>query len=151
MSTVNQIEIPAGFRTEPDLSECYARTVEASSPAVEAAAANQDLVGPLVEGLLALGVAQHIVTPCPNGLIWRFDAGAPGRIRLAWAVSVEPETDDASLVTFSVRATASDAASRERLLDAWPVIGPIVEHHAHRILRSIEALADEEAELRELR
>ena len=69
-----------------------------------------------------------------------------GVSRISWAITVEPETDDASLVTLSIRARATDTASRERLFEAWPLLGPIVDLHAHRILHSIEALAEEISE-----
>jgi hypothetical protein len=134
------------FPAEPDVSERFARTVDAPLATVEAAAARLELIGPLVNGLIAIGLGDHIVTPCSNGLVWRFDPSAQGRVRLAWSVAAEAETDDASLVTLGIRVSASDDSSRERLLEAWPVLGPIMELHAHRILRSVEAMAEESEE-----
>ena len=96
--------------------------------------------------MIAIGLGDHIVTPCSNGLVWRFDPSTQGRVRLAWSVAAEAETDDASLVTLAIRVSASDDSSRERLLEAWPVLGPIMELHAHRILHSVEAMAEESAE-----
>ena len=147
MITANDISIPAEFRqTEPDVSECYGRTVEAPEDAARAAAGRLELVGPLVEGLIAVGVHEHIVTPHANGIVWRFGRGGSGQVRIDWEVSVVPETEDASLVQICLQATATDAASRERLFEAWPVIGPVAEVHAQRILHRIEALAEEEVE-----
>jgi len=143
MSAVTPIETPASFPAEPDISELFARTVEAPLPTVAAAAARIDLIGPLVEGLIAVGVGKHIVTPCSNGLVWRFDAVEGGLARIVWSIETEAETDDASLLTLAVRASASDETSRERLLEAWPVLGPVVEFHARRILHAVEALAEE--------
>jgi len=134
------------FPAKPDVSERFARTVDASLATVEAATARLDLIGPLVNGLIAIGLGDHIVTPCSNGLVWRFDPSTQGRVRLAWSVAAEAETDDASLVTLAIRVSASDDSSRERLLEAWPVLGPIMELHAHRILHSVEAMAEESAE-----
>jgi hypothetical protein len=147
MITANDISIPAEFRAvEPDVSETYGRTVEAPERAARAAADRLDLVGPLVQGLIALGVEDHIVTPQASGIVWRFGAGEPGQVQIDWAISVSPETDDASLVTIALHATATAAASRERLFEAWPVIGPIAELHAQRVLHRIEAVAEEAVE-----
>jgi len=141
----NDIEVPAELRPEPDIAECYSRVVEAPAPGVRATAGRLDLVGPLVDGLIAIGVDEHIATPCGDGLVWRF--GADGsRVRVAWAISVTPETDETSLVTLALSATASDERSSERLLEAWPVLGPVAELHAKRILHRIEALAEEAGE-----
>jgi hypothetical protein len=134
------------FPSNPDVSETFARTVDAPLGTVEGAARRLDLIGPLVRSLIAIGLGDHIVTPCSNGLVWRFDPSGNERIRLAWSVATEAETDDASLVTLTMRVSASDNASRARLLEAWPVLGPIVELHARRILHSVDALAEETAE-----
>ena len=67
-------------------------------------------------------------------------------MRIDWRIAVTPETEDASLVTIALHATATDAASRERLFEAWPVIGPVAELHAQRVLHRIESLAEEAVE-----
>jgi hypothetical protein len=131
------------FSPRPAVSEVFARTVDAPLGAVQAAAAKVDLIGPLVDGLIALGVDDHVVNPCSNGLVWRFDRTGYRRVRLAWSLQVEPETDDATLVTLAVRFSGSDEVASDRLLEAWPVLGPIVELHARRILHSVETLAEE--------
>jgi hypothetical protein len=136
-------DTPTAFPTRPDLTECFACTIDAPLATVDAAIARIDLIGPLVDGLLAIGVGDHIVAPCANGLVWRFDRSAPGRVRLAWSIDAEAETDDASLVTLIVRVSTSDAASRERLLGAWPVLGPVVELYARRVLHGVAGTAEE--------
>jgi hypothetical protein len=146
MLATGDIVVPAEFRPEPDLAESYSRVVEASAPAVQAAADRFDLVGPLVEALIAIGVAEHVATPCRDGLVWRFGGSESGRVRIAWRIAVAPETDETSLVSLALRATASDETARDRLYEAWPVIGPIAELHAVKILHRIEALAEEAAE-----
>ncbi len=143
MLSANTIDTPTTFPARPDVSDCFARTVNAPLATVEAAVARLDLIGPLVDGLIAIGLGDHIVTPCPNGLVWRFDPSAQGRVRLAWSIAAEAETDEASLLTLGVRVSASDDSSRERLLEAWPMLGPIVELHARRILHSVDVLAEE--------
>jgi hypothetical protein len=146
MLATREIVLPAEFRPEPDLSESYSRVVEASAPTVQAAVGRFDLVGPLVEGLIAIGVAEHVGTPCSDGLVWRFGGSESGRVKIAWHISVAPETDETSLVTLSLQATASDERSRERLYEAWTVLGPVAELHAKRVLHRIESLAEETAE-----
>lgn len=146
MLATKDIVVPAEFRPEPDLAESYSRVVEASASSVQAAVNRFDLVGPLVEGLIAIGVAEHIGTPCPDGLVWRFGGSESGRARISWRITVTPETDDTSLVTLALRATASDDSGREHLFDAWPVMGPIAEVHAMKVLHRIEALAEGAAE-----
>ncbi len=146
MLATKDIVVPAEFHREPDLVESYSRVVEASAPSVQAAVNRLDLVGPLVEGLIAIGVAEHISTPCSDGLVWRFGGSESGRARVGWRITVSPETDDTSLVTLALRATASDEQARDRLYEAWPVIGPIAELHAVKVLHRIEALAEADAE-----
>ncbi len=131
------------FSPRPAVSEVFARTVDAPVGAVQAAAAQIDLIGSLVDGLIALGVDDHVVAPCSNGLVWRFDRSEYRRIRIAWSLQVEAETEDATLVSLAARFSGSDDAASDRLLEAWPVLGPIVELHARRVLHAIEALAEE--------
>jgi len=146
MLAVKDIAALEGLDHGPDLSESYGRTVDAPAGTVKRAAASLDLVGPLVHGLIAAGVEEHIVTPCADGLVWRFGAGGSEQVRIAWAVSVAPETEDATHVGIALHATASDETTRERLFEAWPVLGPVAELHAQRVLHRIEALAEDAAE-----
>ena len=67
-------------------------------------------------------------------------------MRIAWGITVTPETDDTALVTLALHATASDDRSRNRLYEAWPVLGPVAELHAKRVLHRIESLAEDVAE-----
>jgi hypothetical protein len=131
------------FSPRPAVSEVFARTVDAPVGTVQAAAARIDVIGSLVDGLIALGVDDHVVAPCPNGLVWRFDRSEYRRVRIAWSLQVEAETDDATLVSLAVRFSGSDDAASDRLLEAWPVLGPIVELHARRVLHAVETLAEE--------
>jgi hypothetical protein len=129
---------------EPDVSESFAKAVEAPQALVEGIAARLDLVGPLVESLIAVGVGEHIVTPRPNGLVWRFDAAGGCRVAVSWELDVEAESDEVSVVSISIEMTASSDAARERLFEAWPVIGPMVEVHAHRLLHTVEQRVEED-------
>jgi len=132
--------------TEQDVSESFSRTVGAPEATARAAVERIDLVGPIVEALVAAGVGEHIATPCADGLVWQFGVDDPGRLRIAWDVTVRPETEDATLVSISLHATASDEATRARLLESWPVIGSVAELHAQRLLHRIEVLAEDEVE-----
>src|SRR5690242_21532368 len=91
MLAINDIVVPAEFRAEPDMAESYSRVVEASVSAARAAAGKLDLVGPLVDGLIAIGVDEHIATPCGDGLVWRFGQNGSGRVRFAWTISRSEE------------------------------------------------------------
>jgi hypothetical protein len=133
----------ASFSPRPAVSEVFARTVDAPLPAVQAAAAQIDVIESLVDGLIAVGVDDHLVAPCSNGFVWRFDRSGYRRVRVSWSLQVEPETDDATLVSLAVRFSGSDDAASDRLLEAWPVLGPVVELHARRVLHAVEALAEE--------
>jgi hypothetical protein len=146
MLGTTDIQESSSFSPRPAVSEVFARTVDAPLPVVQSAVANIDLIGPLVDGLIALGVDDHVVAPCANGLVWRFDRSGYRRVRLAWSLQVEPETDDATLVSLAVRFSGSDDVASDRMLEAWPMLGPIVELHARRILHSVETLAEEGAE-----
>jgi hypothetical protein len=131
---------------DPDVSESFAKAVEAPQAVVEDVAARLDLVGPLVASLIAVGVGEHIVTPRPNGLVWRFDAAGRCRVAVAWSIDVDAESDDVSVVSISVEMTASSDAARERLFEAWPVIGPMVEVQTHRLLHAVEQRVEEDGE-----
>ena len=91
---------------------------------VRSAAERIDLVGPLVEGLMALGVEEHIVTPCGDGLVWSFQPGEPGRLRLAWTISVAAETEDTSVLSIALRATARGAPGARSLRPRRPAAAP---------------------------
>ena len=145
MVVMQETEQRAGH-AEPDVSESFAKAIEAPQALVEGVAARLDLVGPLVESLIAVGVGEHIVTPRPHGLVWRFDAAGGCRVAVAWSIDVEAESDEVSVVSISVEMTASNAAARERLFEAWPVIGPMIEVHAHRVLHGVEQRVEEYGE-----
>jgi hypothetical protein len=146
MLAVRDIATLDGLDHEPDLNETYGRTVDAPAGTVDRAATSFDLVGSLVKGLIAAGVEENIVTPCADGLVWRFGRRGPERVRVAWTIGTAPETEDATHVWITLHATASDESSRERLFDAWSAIGPVAELHAQRVLDRIEALAEDAAD-----
>ena len=143
MITATTTDTTTTFPARPDVSESFARTVDASLATVEAAVARLDLIGPLVDGLIAIGLGDHIVTPCPNGLVWRFDPSAQGRVGSPGRSRPRPRRTRrrwSRSASASPRATTARASVCSR---RGPVLGPIVELHAHRILRSVDALAEE--------
>jgi hypothetical protein len=111
-----------------------------------------DPLRPLRDGLTALGLDQRVaIRPI------RTEAGAssrsvsvaiswslPGdsRAQLTWTASVDPSADNRSLLSSSVQAGANDADGRQRLLAAWPSIGPLFESLTARLFRSVAELAD---------
>ena len=156
----------------PDVRECFHEPVEAPVAVGEHAVARLELLEPLVEGLVSLGLEHRIVwrgaVETENGedhafgLIWDFDdvpqttvpAGGrgfatydeAGSAKLLWTVAVDPSAEDGFVATISLEAWGSDAAAREQLLDVWPVVGPLAEQHARRMLATIKSYAEDYAD-----
>ena len=128
MITANDISIPAEFRqSEPDVSERYGRTVEAPRGRSQGRRRQARARRPARRGPdrgRRRRAHRHAARE-RHRLALR--ARRVGQVRIDWEISVAPETEDASLVQICLQATATDAASRERLFEAWPVIGPIAE------------------------
>jgi hypothetical protein len=111
-----------------------------------------DPLGPLRDGLTALGLDQRVaIRPIPTeaGASTRsvsvaISCSLPGgsRAELTWTASVDPFDDNRSLLSSSVQAGADDANGRRRLLAAWPSIGPVFESLTARLFRSVSELAD---------
>src|SRR5262249_54001882 len=156
----------------PDISECFHEPIEAPTALGEAAVGRLELLEPLVEGLVSLGLERRIVWhgdvetedgDRAFGLIWDFDdvpqATVPaggrgftsyaeaGSAKLLWTVAVDPSADDGTFVGgICLQAWGSDYSAREQLLDVWPVVGPLAEQHARRMLATIKSYAEDYAE-----
>jgi len=68
----------------------------------------------------------------------------PGHVKLAWRISVQPDGDEASLVSISFSAGATDVPLSERLLESWSLLGPIAEQQSRRMLAAVEECAEED-------
>jgi hypothetical protein len=111
-----------------------------------------DPLGPLRDGLTALGLDQRVAIPpihtqagaSTRSVSVAISCSLPGgsRAELTWTASVDPFDDNRSLLSSSVQAGADDANGRRRLLAAWPSIGPVFESLTARLFRSVSELAD---------
>jgi hypothetical protein len=115
-----------------------------------------DPLRPLREGLTALGLDHRVaIRPIHTkagastgsvsvGISWSLPGDS--RAELTWTAAVEPFADDGSLLSSSLQAGANDANGRQRLLAAWPSIGPVFESLTARLFRSVAELADQLAD-----
>jgi hypothetical protein len=111
-----------------------------------------DPVRPLRDGLIALGLDQRVaIRPIHTkagastrsvsvAISWSLPGGS--RAELTWTASVDPSADNRSLLSSSVQAGANDADGCQRLLAAWPSIGPVYESLTARLFGSVAELAD---------
>jgi hypothetical protein len=108
-----------------------------------------DPFGPAIRATRALGLAERLALT-PSGMSWRPE-GASGRIDVRVDVRVSGQAEDGSTLTVVIRFRASDQATHERLLEAWPVVGPLAANLSKRAARTIkhhaesDEYADEEA------
>jgi len=148
-----------------DVSSSFHAIVFAEADAARTALTRVQPLRRLVAGLRALGVSDRISVTLeadagPDvvaGFAWRLDpqpaeesstAGfaafdQPGHAKIAWSLSVSPDVDLRSVLSITVRAGATDAASTAAFLDAWSVLEPFVEAQTRRYAASVNALAQE--------
>jgi hypothetical protein len=106
----------------------------------------------LRDGLAALGLDHRVaIGPIHTnagastrsvsvGISWSLPGDS--RAVLTWTASVDPFDDNRSLLSSSVDAGANDTNGRQRLLAAWPSIGPVFQSLTARLFRSVAELAD---------
>jgi hypothetical protein len=135
------------------VSEQVHRPLDASPHAAALALGRLDPLRPLEDALAALGLGDVVVlqradTSAPGGpvpdtisAVWPLPGGR--HARASWSISVEPVAVGASLLSAAVRVGTDDPADQPRLLDAWPLIGPIVRTHTERMLAAIVELAED--------
>jgi hypothetical protein len=98
-----------------------------------------DLYAPAIRALGALGLTDR-VTRTRGGLVWQTD-GSAGRIDIQVGARIAPEAEDACSLTITTRFSATDEATHERLLDAWPVVGPLADTLVKRAARAVQSHA----------
>jgi hypothetical protein len=98
-----------------------------------------DPFGPAIRAMRALGLAERVALT-PNGMSWRPE-GAGGRIDVRVEVRVNGH-EDGSTLTLAIRFRATDAATHERLLEAWPVVGPLAATLSKRAARTVKHHAE---------
>jgi hypothetical protein len=99
-----------------------------------------DPFGPAIRAMRALGLAERIALT-PNGMSWRPE-GASGRIDVRVDVRVGDDVEDGSSLTVVMRFRASDDGTHERLLEAWPVVGPLAATLSKRAARTVKHHAE---------
>jgi len=95
-----------------------------------------DPFGPAIRAMRALGLAERIALT-PNGMSWQPE-GAGGRIDVRVDVRVSGQAEDGSTLTVVIRFRATD----ERLLEAWPVVGPLAATLSKRAARTVKHHAE---------
>ena len=99
-----------------------------------------DPFGPAIRAMRALGLAERIALT-PNGMSWQPE-GASGRIDVRVDVRVSGQAEDGSTLTVVIRFRATDEATHERLLEAWPVVGPLAATLSKRAARTVKHHAE---------
>ena len=99
-----------------------------------------DPFGPAIRAMRALGLAERVALT-PNGMSWQPE-GASGRIDVRVDVRVSGQAEDGSTLTVVIRFRATDEATHERLLEAWPVVGPLAATLSKRAARMVKHHAE---------
>ena len=99
-----------------------------------------DPFGPSIRAMRALGLAERIALT-PDGMSWQPE-GASGRIDVRVDVRVTGQAEDGSTLTVVIRFRATDDATHERLLEAWPVVGPLAATISKRAARTVKHHAE---------
>jgi hypothetical protein len=129
--------IPGDARTVSNqLTVAVAADAHSTLLAVQAV----DPFGPAIRAMRALGLAERIALT-PNGMSWRPE-GATGRIDVRVDVRVSGQAEDGSTLTVAIRFRATDEATHERLLEAWPVVNPLASSLAKRAARTVKHHAE---------
>ena len=116
------------------LTVCVAADADTTRRALD----QLELFTPALRALRGLGLSDR-VTLIPGGLSWRTD---DGNIDVAVDVRVAPEHEGRSSLTIVTRCTASDERTHQRLLDAWPVLGPLAATLVKRAARAVKDHAE---------
>jgi hypothetical protein len=126
-------------RTHKPLTNTLTVGVAASPDRALSALGELDLLAPAIRALGALGLTD-CVTRTSDGLVWRTE-GSRGQIDVQVRARVVPEAEDACALTLTTRFSAADKPTHERLLDAWPLVGPLAETLVKRAARTVQSHA----------
>jgi hypothetical protein len=163
---------PSGATRLPALApivDAVTLAVDAPPAAVHSALTQVDRLGAPTRALDALGAGERLVLrptalaparpgAVSLGAIWRVGDeaaprdvpsaadfarfAAPGHVKLRWDVDVRPAADDRALLRVAGAATASDAQTHARLLDAWCLVAPLCDTLRRRLARAVAAAAE---------
>src|SRR4051794_12998540 len=137
MTTVTQPAHPHIRRSAAaPITNSLAMVLDASVEDTRRALQHLQLSAPAIRALSALGLDDRI-TPYPGGLTWRPDDHA-GQIDISVDIGVGPAHVDGSVLAITTRFSPADDRAGARLLDAWPVIGPLAQHLTKRAARTVK-------------
>ena len=114
--------------------------VAAGADATQRALHELDPFAPAIRALRALGLTDR-VTLTPGGMRWQPD-GDSGHIDCHVEARVAGEPEHGSALTIVTRFSATDERTHERLLDAWPILGPLTATLAERAARAVKHRAE---------
>ena len=135
-------QIPTLPRNGTSVTNTRTVPVAASTGATRRALNDLDLFDPAIRAVRALGIADR-VTLTSGRLSWRPDRDG-GQIDAHVEVHVAPDCEDGSSLTIVTRFSATDERTHERLLDAWPVVGPLAATLVERAARTVKRCAEED-------
>ncbi len=135
-------QIPTIPRKATSVTNTRTVPVAASTGATQRALNELDLFDPAIRAIRALGIADR-VTLTAGRLSWRPDRHS-GQIDAHVDVHVAHDCEDGSSLTIVTRFSATDERAHERLLDAWPVLGPLAATLVERAARTIKRHAEED-------
>jgi hypothetical protein len=124
-------------RNAPPIDNTLTVAVAADADSTQQALDQLDLAGSAIR---ALGLTDRFSLTA-SGLSWRPSAGS-GRIDVAVDARVEPDLEASCWLTISTRFSATDEATRDRLLDAWPVVNPLARELVKRAARAVKESAE---------
>lgn len=127
--------------TEPKpVTSLLTVSVAADADATQRALQELDPFAPAIVAIRALGLADHF-TSTSTGM--RLDADG-GHIDIEAELRVGRNEEDGSTLTVIARFSASDERAHERLLEAWPVIGPLSASLVKRAARAVKHRAEDD-------
>jgi hypothetical protein len=136
-----------------DVTSTFAGPVDADLPAAHEAVSRLDPLHSLAGWLSVLGIdgeATWPAVPVAPGIlrahaepelafvtVWRF--GEPvGHARLSWTARLHSDGGGRTVLTVTVRARASSAAARRRLLASWKHVETLASVETRRFRRAVE-------------
>jgi hypothetical protein len=130
----------AGARSPKTVTSMLTVSVAADADMTQRALRELDPFAPAIVAIRALGLADR-VTSTAGGMRWHFDEG---HIEIEAELRVGQDEEDGSTLTVIARFSASDERTHERLLEAWPVIGPLAASLVKRAARAIKHRAEDD-------
>ena len=115
-------------------------SVAADADATQRALHELDPFAPAIRAMRALGLTDR-VTLTAGGMRWQPD-GDGGHIDCHVEARVAGEPEQGSSLTIVTRFSATDERTHERLLDAWPILGPLAATVAERAARAVKHQAE---------